>query len=384
MVSKLTFKGDKPTKKRKRSSKPAASSTPTTTSVPDDIEDDGTLWTTMTTTPSIRGPCMLIPPATPQITSTSLPLALSSDTEGTLFFSPLTLNLDNDPLTSEPSDVAEVLILAEVPGRKGRWSVKSAYGRYLSCDKNGLVFCERTAVGAEEEWGFERIAGPGEEPAEGGEEEDDDAVRWAIRSFTTNKYLSVEAGGKGKGKSGDKGKAVSLVSSSGEEVAVKQSVNLVVRGDKDEVGDTELWIVRGQTGYKENKKKVKEEKKQKERITRRELEELTGLKLDEDQVRALKRAKRGELFIRYDCSDGVRLTFWYSGQFQRGGSRCQGKVWKARQVCLEAYLSSGMLMSISQRWPFAGLGLVSTCINNNDDSARPGMPHNRKVPKGSC
>ncbi|RPA85594.1 hypothetical protein BJ508DRAFT_411980 [Ascobolus immersus RN42] len=294
MVSKLTFKGEKPSKKRKRSSKPSESTVATNTpaaatATPNDIEDDGTLWTTMTTTPSIRGPCMLVPPATPSITSTSLPLALSSDTEGTLFFSPLTLNLDNDPLTVEPSDVSEVLIIAEIPGRKGRWSIKSAYGKYFSCDKSGVVFCDRTAVGAEEEWSFERVGGAGEED---GVEEDDDSVRWAIKSFTTGKYLSVEAGGKGKGKAGDKGKGVSLVDSSGTEVTVKQSVNLTVRGDKDEVGEMELWIVRGQTGYKENKKKAKEEKKQKERITKRELEELTGLKLDEEQVRVLKKAKR--------------------------------------------------------------------------------------------
>lgn len=64
-----------------------------------------------------------------------------------------------------------------------------------------------------------------------------------------------------------------------------------VRADREVIGFQETWTIRGQGRFKKKARKTGEEKK-KEKITRKELEELAGFQLDDDQVKTLKRAKR--------------------------------------------------------------------------------------------
>lgn len=64
-----------------------------------------------------------------------------------------------------------------------------------------------------------------------------------------------------------------------------------VRGDATDIGFDTTFRIRMQARFKPKLKASKEEKA-KEKISRRELEEAAGRRLDEDEVRTLKRARR--------------------------------------------------------------------------------------------
>lgn len=139
MVKPLTFKGDKP-KKRKHTSTSTSTdpshpakkqSTSTSTPTANEAEDPSThdehtlsdqSWVSADTSSDISGPILLILRTTP-------PTCLATDAHGTVFASALENMIEGDPRTAEPHDVRQVWIASKIAGIEG-WSLKGSNGRY--------------------------------------------------------------------------------------------------------------------------------------------------------------------------------------------------------------------------------------------------------------
>lgn len=141
MVKPLTFKGDKPKKRKHTStststsdgshpSKKQSTSTSLTAQQEDpsatEHHDENTLsdqsWVSADTSSDISGPILLILRTTP-------PTCLATDAHGTVFASPLENMIEGDPRTAEPHDVRQVWIASKIAGIEG-WSLKGSNGRY--------------------------------------------------------------------------------------------------------------------------------------------------------------------------------------------------------------------------------------------------------------
>jgi protein FRG1 len=199
----------------------------------------------------LTGPILITIASTP-------PTCLASDAIGSVFASPLTAIEGENLSTAEPTAVQQVWVCARVYGSTtGKFTLRSHTGKYLSCSKTGELSATRDAIGPEEEFVPVRseLGGP----------------RWAWQTCR-DKFIGVDekAGGGGAG-------------------------GVVVRGDRDDVGFRETWTVRLQ---KRNKVRVKagggvEEKgRTKDRVSRKELEDMAGFALDDDQVKLLRKARK--------------------------------------------------------------------------------------------
>ncbi|KAJ1506523.1 hypothetical protein HMI54_005007 [Coelomomyces lativittatus] len=142
-ASKLLFKGESGSqknlkKKRKRSSSPTKKKT----------ENEPTVsgWVTLKSLDHFEGPCVIVFPETdpPSILSHIL------DTEHLAFQSVP----DLDPQTYEPTHVQHVFVARKIikSQNESMWALRTAEGRYLSADKQGVVYCSKEAIGATEEW----------------------------------------------------------------------------------------------------------------------------------------------------------------------------------------------------------------------------------------
>lgn len=131
-----------------------------------------------------------------------------------------------------------------------KWSFKSHHGKYLACDKHGILSATREAISPEEEFI------PVRNELGGG--------RWALQTVR-ERFVGVD-----------------------------ESAGVIeVRGDAESVGFGETWRLRLQKRNKKKTKGVGADGKIKDKITRKELEELAGVKLDDDQVKTLKKSRRG-------------------------------------------------------------------------------------------
>ncbi|KAH8150024.1 uncharacterized protein LAJ45_05710 [Morchella importuna] len=236
MVKALRFKGDKKVKKRKRTTDDAAAadsgaedaSGPSVKKPALDREDDNTTakdddeegWVNADCLEDISGPLMFT------ITAPT-PVGLSCDpTTGQTFTSALSA-ADNTLATAEPTGVHQVWVATKIHGTD-KHSFKSAHGKYLSCDKVGVLSATREAIGAEEEFEVSLLPGGG---------------RWALGTVRGGFVGVQETGGK------------------------------AVRRNK-------------------KKKKGGEKGRVKDRVSRKELEEMAGIKLDDDQVKVLRKARK--------------------------------------------------------------------------------------------
>ncbi|KAI5844013.1 FRG1-like family-domain-containing protein [Morchella snyderi] len=277
MVKALRFKGDKKVKKRKRTTTAAddaadsgaedaagpsvkklapdreGDDTITTTAsasastAKDDNDDDDEGWVDADCLEDINGPLVFAIAA-------PTPLGLSCDpTTGQTFTSALSAG-DHTLATAQPTGVHQVWVATRIHGSSSaeKRSFKSAHGKYLSCDKVGVLSATREAIGAEEEFEVSLLPGVG--------------GRWALATVRGGFVGAHETGGGGGGKA-------------------------VVRGDGEKVGFGEEWVVRVQ---RRNKKKRRggDQGRVKDRVTRKELEELAGIKLDDDQVKVLRKARK--------------------------------------------------------------------------------------------
>ncbi|KAF2139834.1 uncharacterized protein K452DRAFT_231200 [Aplosporella prunicola CBS 121167] len=249
MVKPLTFKGDKKPKKRKRAaateddagdaSGPPAKAPTTASDAPASEDDDS--WVTAEAVTDIAGPVTIILP-TEDVSS------LGSDANGVVFVSKMENLVDGDPLTAEPHDVRQVWVANRVAGTEG-FSFKGHHGKYLGCDKFGILQATREAISPEESFTCIPVA--------------DSPGTFAIQT-QRDKFVTVD-----ESKSGAP----------------------AVRGDAENIDFCSTLRIRMQARFKPRLKASKEQKAL-EKISRKELEEMVGRRLEDDEVKKLKKARR--------------------------------------------------------------------------------------------
>ena len=246
MVKALSFKGDKkPSKKRKRTQNgegdddspaskqliPAADAEP---------EDDDN-WVSADALTDITGPVMLVLPTEPVT-------CLATDAMGKVHASPVENMVEDEPRTAEPHLVSQVWIATKVVGSENEFTFKGHHGRYLGCDKYGICSAMREAISPEETFKLSLS-----EPSPGS---------FDIETGRST-YVSVDS---------DKSPPE-------------------VRGDAEQCGEASHVRIRMQARFKP-KHKVERAEKVRAKISRKELEEEVGRRLEDDEVKMLKRARR--------------------------------------------------------------------------------------------
>ncbi|KAK4659017.1 hypothetical protein QC762_106630 [Podospora pseudocomata] len=255
MVKALTFKGDKKPKKRKRTggasgkaddddNRQLKTAKPSTEADADaDADDDS--WVSADVTADISGPIMFVLPTEP-------PTALACDAIGKVFTLPIENIIDNNPITAEPHDVRQVWVANRIVGTE-HFRFKGHHGKYLSCDKIGLFSATSEAITPLESFSVIPTA--------------DTPGTFQIQTLRDT-FLSVRASR-----------------------SSKANASPEVRGDETEITFDTTLRIRMQARYKPKLKASKEEKAR-EKISRAELEAAVGRRLDEDEVKRLKRARR--------------------------------------------------------------------------------------------
>ncbi|KAI9703039.1 MAG: hypothetical protein M1820_006030 [Bogoriella megaspora] len=250
MVKALVFKGDKKPRKRKRTeidsgegdapaSKELVTATNTITEKDQFIEDDDS-WVSAEASTDISGPTILALPTEPTT-------CIASDPNGKVFPLAIENMVEGDPGTAEPHDVRQVWIANRVAGTES-FTFKGHHGKYLGCNKAGILSATREAVSAEESFTIVQCPeGPG---------------FFAVQT-ARDKFLTVD----------------------------DDKQDLEVRGDADAIGFTTTFRIRMQARFKPKRKAAKEERAR-DKISRKELEDAAGRKLNDDEVKKLKRARK--------------------------------------------------------------------------------------------
>lgn len=247
MVKALSFKGDKkPPKKRKRVPPEGAEDDGlqrkqlTTSDAPVLGEIDDEAWVSASLLSDISGPILFVLP-------TAKPSTLSTDTLGKVFAQDVENLVEGLPDSAEPHDVRQVWVATRVVGSEDRFTFKGHHGRYLGCDQYGICSAGREAIGPEETFTLHSVEGsPG---------------LFDIETYRES-YLTV----------------------------VEQKTPPDIRGDA-EAGEASHIRVRMQARFKPQHKVDKSEKVR-AKISRKELEGEVGRRLDDDEVRRLKKARR--------------------------------------------------------------------------------------------
>jgi protein FRG1 len=259
-VKPLSFKGDKKTKKRKHrdTDDPTPTSNALTTQPQQDDEDeDDTAWVTPDAASDLAGPTLIV-------LSTQPPTCLVSDANGSVFASRIENMIENNIETAEPHDVRQVWVSGSVAGSKDT-SFKGSHGGYLSCDSLGVLGARREARGVEEGFVIEAVEG-------------EERSRWRLKTAASKNE-----------KGGERYLCAKVSGSGGDEE--KKKVEIDIRGDA-EAGDASTQVIlKMQARFKPRLKQVKENKAN-EKVSRQELERVVGRRLEEDEVRRLKRAKK--------------------------------------------------------------------------------------------
>lgn len=217
--TKLKFKGEKTKKKRKHEDDDAEGSSSRRRRRDDDDENPET-WVLLENPNEIRGPTFIMHPSDPS------PICVNYDsTRGRIVLHSLDKDKPDDLIASTsildrvPTEVSQVWVTTRVAGSATiNLRTGTGEGKFLSCDKHGLVSADREARGPQEEW--TPVVFP------------DGMVAF---QNVYEKYLSVDevAGG-----------------------------TMSLRGDSEEVGFGERFWVKIQSKYK--KEAHAEEKKRKE------------------------------------------------------------------------------------------------------------------------
>ncbi|KAL2128666.1 hypothetical protein VTI74DRAFT_8855 [Chaetomium olivicolor] len=257
MVKPLTFKGDKKPKKRKRADAGEGSGAGQDGDNPerqlkapkaaaDDAEpDQDDSWVSADAVTDISGPVMFVLPSEP-------PTALACDATGKVFTLPIENIIDGNPSTAEPHDVRQVWVANKIVGTD-HFRFKGHHGKYLSCDKHGLLTATSEAITPLESFSVLPTA--------------DTPGTFQLQTLRDT-FLSVHP-----------------------PRSSKPNAPPDVRGDETETTFNTTLRVRMQARFKPRIKASKEEKAR-EKISRRELEVAAGRRLDEDEVRRLKKARR--------------------------------------------------------------------------------------------
>lgn len=269
MVKPLSFKGDKKVRKRKHPESTAAD--PDSATVQGEDQDSEEAWTTADIPSDLSGPIMILLPSLHIHSSDNdlidRPTCLASDSAGTVFPSPVENMIPEAPvhLSAEPSDVRQVWVVTKVPGEDSGWTLKSHQGKYLSADRFGVVTCEREAAGMEEVFWF---ANPGGVIGDVKTEDDNKQVSDGTFHIRTSrkKYISISP-------------------------SSVRTTQHNIRADTETPSPSSILHIRMQSRFKP-KLKANRELKAKEKVSRKQLEEAVGRRLNEDEVRRLKKARR--------------------------------------------------------------------------------------------
>ncbi|KAF2680953.1 actin-crosslinking protein [Lentithecium fluviatile CBS 122367] len=244
MVKPLHFKGDKKVKKRKRVADPSDADAPNTkalTTTSSTVEDDDS-WVNAELPSDIAGPIVIVLP-TDEVT------CLACDAIGKVFTSTLENIVDGEPTTAEPHDVRQVWVANRVAGTEAL-SLKGHHGKYLSCDKYGILSATATAISPAES--FTAIPVPSSPST------------FSLQT-ARDTFLTLEPSSKASGPD--------------------------VRGDAEAINFNTTFRIRMQARFKPKNKVAKEEKAH-QKISKKELEEIIGRRLEDDEVRRLKKARR--------------------------------------------------------------------------------------------
>ncbi|KAF2163793.1 hypothetical protein M409DRAFT_68356 [Zasmidium cellare ATCC 36951] len=246
MVKPLSFKGDKkPHKKRKRTHQDPAADEDAPSSkqlIPTDAApDDDENWVSADAIEDIAGPVLLVLPTEPAS-------CVAVDQFGKVFTIDVENMVENEPSTAEPHDVRQVWISQRIVGTEGSFTFKGHHGKYLGCDQYGFLSSTREAVSQEET--FKCIASS-EKPG-----------LFDVQT-SRGKYLSIDS----------------------------DKTPPEIRGDAEEAGETTTLRIRMQARFKP-KHKVEKAEKVRAKISRKELEDEVGRRLEDDEVKTLKKARR--------------------------------------------------------------------------------------------
>jgi protein FRG1 len=147
---KLKFKGEKSKKKRKHDGDDGEG-TSSSRRRRNDAQDDGSpeQWVRPDQATELRGPTFIFHPSDP------LPICISFDaTRNRIALHPLEKPGDGEAILDRtPSEVSQVWVTTRVAGA-GTINLRTGTGegKFLSCDKHGLVAADREARGPQEEW----------------------------------------------------------------------------------------------------------------------------------------------------------------------------------------------------------------------------------------
>ena len=157
--------------------------------------------------------------------------------------------VEGSPQSAEPHLVSQVWIATRVVGSEKNFTFKGHHGRYLGCDKYGFCSAMREAISPEETF----TCSPSEEGS---------SSKFDIQTGRAT-YLSVDA----------------------------DKAPVEVRGDSELAGGTTHLRIRMQARFKP-KHKVEKAEKVRAKISRKELEEEAGRRLEDEEVKMLKKARR--------------------------------------------------------------------------------------------
>ncbi|KAM3520241.1 hypothetical protein NHJ13051_006968 [Beauveria bassiana] len=259
MVKPLSFKGDKP-KKRKRtravddaddagagssSSKQLRKTDNDNNKSVDEPPADDDTWVAADAPSDVSGPVMFVLPTEP-------PAALACDASGKVFTIAIENIVDANPATAEPHDVRQVWVANRIAGTE-HFRFKGHHGRYLACDKIGLLSAHSEAVSPLETFSLVATA--------------DTPGTFQVQTLRDT-FLSAKS-------------TTTRASARDDEV----------RGDADAISFATTLRIRMQARFKPKLKASKEEKAL-AKISRRELEDAVGRRLNDDEVKKLKRARR--------------------------------------------------------------------------------------------
>ncbi|KAK1781257.1 FRG1-like family-domain-containing protein [Copromyces sp. CBS 386.78] len=263
MVKPLSFKGDKKVKKRRRTTETNDDDAPQdyhrpekqlkagsskSAAAPNDEaegEEHDDSWVSADSPSDVSGPIMFVLPTEP-------PSALACDATGKVFTLPIDNIVDGNPATAEPHDVRQVWVANKIVGTEN-YRFKGHHGKYLSCDKIGALTASSDAITPLESFSIlPTFDTPG---------------TFQIQTLRET-FLTVKASKSSKANAAPE-----------------------VRGDTTEISFDTTLRIRMQARFKPRIKASKEEKAR-EKISRRELEEAVGRRLEEDEVKRLKRARR--------------------------------------------------------------------------------------------
>ncbi|KAL9042472.1 MAG: hypothetical protein Q9180_000584 [Flavoplaca navasiana] len=239
MVKPLAFKGEK-TKVRKRKEVPTIDDGQEhkgTRESASDIPYEDDSWVNAESSGDISGPVVIVLPSTK-------PTCIACDAAGKVFTSELENIIEGDPSTAEPHDVRQVWIANRIAGTDNI-CFKGHHHRYLSSDSVGSFSARNEAISPEET--FVCMAST------------DTPGTFSIQTARET-FISVTDDGKD------------------------------IHGDAETISFNTTVRIRMQARFKPNLKANKETKA-KGKISKKELEDAVGRKLDEDEVRKLKKAR---------------------------------------------------------------------------------------------